>query len=95
MRNDRRTPVKNRAVKTRNETFGKLLVAGGLPILCINKDGEAIWDLCDGKRDVASIVNMFAEGAPPNELPEMRKLIGEFLDEAARLGLITFNEDTA
>lgn len=81
--------LRNPTVKVRNEAFGRLLVASGLPMLCINKDAALIWDLCNGERTLMGIVD-----ACKSELAEMdgeaiKKSVNDFIGEALRLGLVT------
>ena len=84
---DNKTPRRNPKVKVREEEFGKLLLFSGLPLLCINKDAEKIWDLCDGVNSVSQVIEACARET--KNLEEARDGVVDFVEEALRLDLIT------
>ena len=81
-------PTRNPDVKARDEEFGKLLVAPGLPMLAINEDGVLIWNLCDGTRTFADIVRTCAACEPERDRSTIEQAVDGFLSEAIRLGLM-------
>lgn len=83
---DKRIPIKNPNVRVRDEEFGKLLLSSGLPLLCINKDAERIWDLCDGKNNISEIIKICAESLDDFEAASAG--VHDFIDEAIRLKLV-------
>jgi len=82
-------PVKNEKVRDRSESFGKLLLLAGLPMLCINKDAERIWQLCDGKHSIKDIALICQQDGYEGGITEKEKAISLFLEEALRLGLVS------
>ena len=82
-------PVCADGIKTRNESFGMLLVSKRTPILTLNDDSTAIWRKLDGARDVSSIITELKNeyDCPENEL---RDTVISFLDSCYKLGLIEF-----
>lgn len=86
MLNENIRPVRVAGVKARGEAFGKLLVAAGLPMLCINKDAEKIWDLCDGTHTINQIFEACATTSSDTAVKD--RVVG-FVEEAMRLGLLT------
>lgn len=90
MLNENVCPVRVPGVKARVEEFGKLLVSPGLPMLCINKDAETIWDLCDGTHTVAQILEACGTAASDTAVKEQ---VVAFVEEAIRLGLMTVGND--
>ena len=83
--------TRNPSVKARDEEFGKLLVAPGLPMLAINDDGVSIWNLCDGTRTFADIVKACAAREPKRDRADIEQAVDGFISEAIRLGLIAAN----
>lgn len=54
-------PIAAPRSKVRKETFGAMLISGDLPILRINDDAVAVWELCDGKRSIDEIAQILKE----------------------------------
>lgn len=48
-------PVPAAGAMIRKEAFGAMLAGGNMPILNLNQDAAAIWELVDGKRSVREI----------------------------------------
>lgn len=84
-------PARNEEVKSRPEGFGMLLLMAGLPMLCINQDGEKIWGLCDGVRSVGDIVRLCMQEEGAEVEAETRQSVVAFLEEAHRLGLVSLS----
>lgn len=82
-------PVCADGIKTRNETFGMLLVSKRTPILTLNDDSTSIWQKIDGVRDVSAIVTELKNeyDCPENEL---EATVISFMDSCYKLGLIEF-----
>lgn len=81
-------------MKERQETFGRMLVLAGLPMLCINNDAAQIWDLCDGSRTVSEIIAVCKEGVDIDIVDSVHGAVQSFLDEAFRLHLLKVELDT-
>lgn len=54
-------PIVAPRTKMRKETFGGMLISGNLPILRINEDAVAVWELCNGERSIGEIAQLLAQ----------------------------------
>ena len=50
-------PCLKKKIRLRNEKFGKLIVAAGLPMLCVNHDAVKLLDLADGQHTIKEIID--------------------------------------
>lgn len=50
-------PCLKKNIRLRNEKFGKLIVAAGLPMLCVNHDAVKLLDLADGQHTIKEIID--------------------------------------
>ena len=87
-------PRINSHVRSRNEKFGKLIIASNLPMLCINDDATIIWDLCDGKNNVSEIIDKIKNETHSKtlNLENIEKNTISFLQYLLRLNLITVDD---
>lgn len=67
-------PTPKKGTMARREAFGVMLAGGNLPILNLNEDAAAIWELFDGQRTVrdieAILLDEYEEEAVQRSLPE-------------------------
>lgn len=82
-------PVCADGIKTREETFGMLLISKRTPILTLNDDSTAIWSKVDGAKTISAIVTELKNeyACPKNEL---EATVISFFDSCYKLGLIEF-----
>jgi len=78
-------PIPTKGTILRKENFGAMLASGNLPILSLNEDALAIWNLCDGSRTVAEIVKQLTE---IYEGEYLRERLFEFLQYGLANGLL-------
>jgi hypothetical protein len=69
----------------RREDFGGMLAGGNLPILNLNPDAVAIWELIDGKHTVADIEKALTE---IYETDDVRRDLLEFIRFCLHTGCI-------
>ncbi len=84
-------PEKRDDVICREEEFGAIIfdpLAGRMHKL--NKTGHAIWELCDGKNDFATIVEKIAESEGENA-EEAKPAVEAFLKEMEERKLIRWH----
>jgi len=78
-----------KGVKARREEFGALIFTNRTPILTLNKDAYAIWQLIEGGRSVDEIIQaLLANGA---EEVQVRGKVHEFISSCTKLGLIALD----
>ena len=82
-------PVYADGIKTRDETFGMLLISKRTPILTLNDDSAAIWRKLDGSKDVLAIVSELKKEYDCPE-SELETNVLSFLDSCYKLGLVEF-----
>lgn len=81
-------PVPAAGTMLRKEAFGAMLAGGNLPILNLNQDAAAIWELFDGKRTVREIeALLFAQ----HKADDVRQTLPEFIRYCAHAGFITLS----
>jgi hypothetical protein len=51
-------PVPTEGTMMREETFGGMLAGGNMPLLSLNPDAVAIWQIIDGKRTVEEMATI-------------------------------------
>ena len=86
-------PVVKSNVRSRKEHFGKLIIAAGLPMLSINDDACAIWDLCDGNNNVQQITKILHGESKDVPEEDIQAKVFSFLNELLRLKLIDVKND--
>ena len=86
-------PVVKSNVRSRKEHFGKLIIAAGLPMLCINDDACSIWDLCNGNNSVQGIINILHDKDKDIPKDAIQIKVISFLNELLRLKLIDVRND--
>ena len=72
-------------VRTREESFGLLVVSKQKPALSLNTDSEFVWKLIDGNNTVLDIVKRVLEEFSENNT---EKRVETFLCNLLKLGLI-------
>jgi len=79
-------PKVKEGVRLRREEFGGLLFTNRTPVLALNNDALAIWDLIDGNRTVLNIVDILARtGREPRALSA---LVQQFIEAGYQLDLL-------
>lgn len=73
----------------RKEPFGAMVASGSMPIMNLNDDALAIWDLCDGTRSVMEIKQMLTD---EYEHEGLRARIVEFVEFCVARGLLQKEE---
>jgi len=74
-------PIPAPRTKMRKEAFGAMLISGDLPILRLNEDAAAVWQLCDGTRSVQEIISLLENSYEKDELtPRLEELLSFFID---------------
>lgn len=82
-------PVYEKGIKTRNEKFGLLVISKHTPILTMNDDSMAIWNLIDGHRNVGSIISSLQKEYDCSA-EELKQAVIDFLNNCYKIGLIKF-----
>ena len=72
-------------VRSREETFGLLVVSKKTPAVSLNMDSKSVWELFDGKRTVDDIIQIIREEYEENTV---EKNITILLAQLLELGLI-------
>ena len=89
--NDGLIPFINDGVKSRQETYGMLIVSKRTPILNLNEDSASLWNAMDGTKKIHEIVAFMNDGIDNTEDAEQnRKIIMEFYKSCYELGLVDF-----
>ena len=89
--NDSLIPFANEGVKSRQESYGLLIVSKRTPILNLNEDSAVLWTAMDGTKKIHEIVTAMNVGLDSVEDAEQnRKVIMEFYKSCYELGLIDF-----
>jgi hypothetical protein len=78
-----------KGVKARREEFGALIFTNRTPILTLNKDAYAIWELIDGERSVDEIINALLTNG--SEEVQVRGKVHEFISSCTKLRLIALD----
>ena len=73
-------------VRLREEEFGALVFTNRTPILALNADAVAAWNLINGYRDVESIVQEIA--GQHQDGKQASELVEEFIASCVELDLI-------
>lgn len=81
-------PCLKKNVKLRGEKFGKLIVAAGLPMLCINHDAVKLLDLADGQHTIQEIIDIIAQEVANGDSVSVATNVDSFFSELQRLSLI-------
>lgn len=83
-------PMPAPKTKVRIENFGAMLISGDLPILRLNEDAAAVWQLCDGTRSVQEIIGLLENSYEQEELrPRLEELLAFFVDNNILLDAIS------
>lgn len=89
--NDGLIPFIIDGVKSRQESYGLLIVSKRTPILNLNEDSTVLWTAIDGVKKIHEIVTCMNDGIDSAEDAEQnRKVIMEFYKSCYELGLIDF-----
>ena len=83
-------PIPTKGTTLRIEKFGGMLAGGNMPILNINEDGLAIWNLCTGKRTVKEIE---VELEKEFEDKDLQGQLREFIQYCLSNGFLEDNND--
>lgn len=79
-------PVPAPGTMMRREAFGVMLAGGNMPILNLNEDAAAVWELFDGKRTVREIEALLLE---EYEDDAVRQMLPEFVRFCLHAGVVT------
>lgn len=82
----KKIPVIKNGVRERIESFGALIFTNRTPILAINEDALEIWKMCDGKNNVADIIEALSDGRVESQVTAER--VNEFLNSFVELDII-------
>jgi hypothetical protein len=63
-------PIPTQGTMCRVEKFGAMLASGNKPILTLNEDALAIWNLCDGSKKVSEIKTLLFEEYEEKQLDQ-------------------------
>jgi len=74
-------PIPAPRTRVRQEEFGAMLISGDLPILRLNEDAAAVWQLCDGTRSVQEIITLLENSYEKEELiSRLEELLSFFIE---------------
>ncbi|TCX53567.1 PqqD family protein [Dehalobacter sp. 14DCB1] len=73
-------------VKSREESFGLLIVSKTTPAMSLNHDAKAVWELIDGVKTVSEIVTIVAQQYEGNDVKDN---VVEILNGFLQIKLIT------
>ena len=76
------------SVRLRNEKFGKLIVAAGLPMLCINHDAVLIVDMLNGQKTIGDIVDTVSQSYPSISRERISESVMSFLERLLQLSIL-------
>lgn len=83
-------PKIKKGVRIRQEEFGALIFTNRTPILSLNQDAFAVWELIDGTRTAENIIKIL--GKTYSETGKVQSLAKEFITSCVELGLVDFGD---
>lgn len=73
-------------VKSREESFGLLIVSKTTPAMSLNHDAKTVWELIDGVKTVSEIIAIIAQKYESNDVQDN---VVEILNGFLQIKLIT------
>ncbi|MFZ2257805.1 MAG: PqqD family protein [Clostridiaceae bacterium] len=73
-------------VKSREESFGLLIVSKTTPAMSLNHDAKTVWELIDGVKNVSDIITLVAQKYESNDVQDN---VVEILNGFLQIKLIT------
>jgi len=73
-------------VKSREESFGLLIVSKTTPAMCLNHDAKTVWELIDGVKNVFDIITLVSQKYESNKVQDN---VVEILNGFLQIKLIT------
>lgn len=81
-------PCLRKNLKIRNEEFGQLIVAAGLPMLCVNHDAVRLLDLADGQHTIKEIIDCVLQEKRGCDYASVATVVDSFFSKLKRLSLL-------
>ena len=75
-------------VHYREEEFGLLVVSNSTPAIVINRDGEYVWHLIDGRRTVKEVIELTRR----EYKGDVEQGVIELLDKLVKIGICQIKE---
>lgn len=79
----------NSSARTREESFGIMVASRTAPAVCLNKDTNLIWNLCDGKNTLKTVIDKLTQDFPEENKKEIENKIINVVTTLLNFNLLT------
>jgi uncharacterized membrane protein len=78
----------NSSARTREESFGIMIASRTTPAVCLNEDAILIWNLCNGKNTLKTIIDKLIQDFPAENKKEAEGKITKVIKTLLNFKLI-------